>query len=88
MSGGGARPCTDLDLLVIGDCNPDVVVLGEDVTPAFGQQEKLVDSASMVIGMSPVVAGASRTVCGGAPAPNGLVFGQLLMKETTVPVGT
>ena len=52
MSGGGARPGADLDLLVIGDCNPDVVVMGEDVTPAFGQQEKLVDSASMVIGGS------------------------------------
>ena len=33
-----------LDLVVIGDCNPDVLVLGDDVTPAFGQQEKLVDA--------------------------------------------
>ncbi len=52
MSSGGARPGADVDLLVIGDCNPDVVVMGDDVTPAFGQQEKLVDSASMVIGGS------------------------------------
>ena len=37
---------------MIGDCNPDVLVLGEDVTPAFGQQEKLVDSISLVIGGS------------------------------------
>src|ERR1700733_5654311 len=29
-----------------------------------------------------------RENCGVAPAPNGLVFGQLPMKETTVPVGT
>jgi sugar/nucleoside kinase (ribokinase family) len=41
-----------LDLLVIGDCNPDVLVLGDDVTPAFGQQEKLVGSISLVIGGS------------------------------------
>jgi sugar/nucleoside kinase (ribokinase family) len=41
-----------LDLLVIGDCNPDVLVLGGDVTPAFGQQEKLVDGISLVIGGS------------------------------------
>ena len=27
------------DLVVLGDCNPDVLVLGDDVTPAFGQQE-------------------------------------------------
>jgi sugar/nucleoside kinase (ribokinase family) len=42
----------DVDLVVIGDCNPDVLVLGADVTPAFGQQEKLVQSMSLVIGGS------------------------------------
>jgi sugar/nucleoside kinase (ribokinase family) len=52
VSSGSTKASADLDLLVIGDCNPDVVVLGENVTPAFGQQEKLVDSASMVIGGS------------------------------------
>jgi sugar/nucleoside kinase (ribokinase family) len=41
-----------VDLLVIGDCNPDVLVLGDDVTPAFGQQEKLVTSMSLVVGGS------------------------------------
>jgi sugar/nucleoside kinase (ribokinase family) len=40
------------DLLVIGDCNPDVLVLGDDLTPAFGQQEKLVASMSLVVGGS------------------------------------
>ncbi len=39
-----------LDLVVIGDCNPDVLVLGDDVSPAFGQQEKLVASISLAIG--------------------------------------
>ncbi|MGH3212285.1 MAG: carbohydrate kinase family protein [Trebonia sp.] len=42
----------DFDLLVIGDCNPDVLVLGDDLAPAFGQQEKLVDSMSLVVGGS------------------------------------
>ncbi len=41
-----------LDLLIVGDCNPDVVVVGADVVPAFGQQEKLVDDVSLVIGGS------------------------------------
>jgi sugar/nucleoside kinase (ribokinase family) len=41
-----------LDLVVVGDCNPDVLVLGDDVTPAFGQQEKLVPSMSLVVGGS------------------------------------
>jgi sugar/nucleoside kinase (ribokinase family) len=49
------RPRKDLDLLVIGDCNPDVLVLGEDVTPAFGQQEKLVGAISLVIGGSAAI---------------------------------
>ncbi|HEV3066710.1 MAG TPA: sugar kinase [Streptosporangiaceae bacterium] len=51
--GAGAGPAAGpLDLLVIGDCNPDVMVVGGDVTPAFGQQEKLVDGISLEIGGS------------------------------------
>jgi sugar/nucleoside kinase (ribokinase family) len=41
--------------VVIGDCNPDVLVLGGDVTPAFGQQEKLVDQVSLEIGGSAAI---------------------------------
>jgi sugar/nucleoside kinase (ribokinase family) len=50
--GGGGR---DIDLVVVGDCNPDVMVLGGDVTPAFGQQEKLVEGISMVVGGSAAI---------------------------------
>jgi len=45
----------DLDLVVIGDCNPDVLVLGDDVTPVFGQREKLVDRISLEIGGSAAI---------------------------------
>jgi sugar/nucleoside kinase (ribokinase family) len=48
----GAGWPAGLDLLIVGDCNPDVVVVGADVTPAFGQQEKLVEGISLVIGGS------------------------------------
>jgi sugar/nucleoside kinase (ribokinase family) len=48
-----SRP--SVDLVVLGDCNPDVLVLGDDVTPAFGQQEKLVGSISLVIGGSAAI---------------------------------
>jgi sugar/nucleoside kinase (ribokinase family) len=53
-SGVGRAPAgqRDFDLLVIGDCNPDVLVLGGDVTPVFGQQEKLVDRMALVTGGS------------------------------------
>ncbi len=43
------------DLVVIGDCNPDVLVLGPDVTPAFGQREKLVDRISLLVGGSAAI---------------------------------
>jgi sugar/nucleoside kinase (ribokinase family) len=48
-----SRP--SVDLVVLGDCNPDVLVLGDDVTPEFGQQEKLVGSISLVIGGSAAI---------------------------------
>lgn len=41
----------DLDLLVLGDCNPDLILRG-DVEPEFGQSEKLLDEALLVIGGS------------------------------------
>jgi sugar/nucleoside kinase (ribokinase family) len=42
----------DLDLLVLGDANPDLVLLGGDVVPAFGQAEHLVDQATLTLGGS------------------------------------
>lgn len=50
-----------LDLLVVGDCNPDLVLRGGDVEPAFGQVERLVDEAELTIGGS-----GSITACGAA----------------------
>jgi len=42
----------DFDLLVIGDANPDLVLSGGEVEPAFGQAERLVDHATLTIGGS------------------------------------
>src|SRR6266700_1079992 len=42
----------DFDLLVLGDCNPDLVLSGADVRPRFGQQERLVDEGRLTIGGS------------------------------------
>lgn len=50
-----------IDLLVIGEINPDLILRGEDVTPAFGQAEKLVEDALLTIGSSSVI-----TACGAA----------------------
>lgn len=53
---------SELDLLVIGDCNPDLVVSGGDVHPRFGQVESIVDAAELVIGGSATITavGAAR----------------------------
>jgi sugar/nucleoside kinase (ribokinase family)/fructoselysine-6-P-deglycase FrlB-like protein len=52
----------DFDLLVVGELNPDVIVRGGDVVPAFGQAEQLVDAADLVLGASGaiVACGAAR----------------------------
>jgi sugar/nucleoside kinase (ribokinase family) len=50
-----SRDTGPVDLVVVGDCNPDVLVLGGDVTPAFGQQEKLVGSIDLVVGGSAAI---------------------------------
>lgn len=49
------------DVLVAGEINPDLILFG-DVEPAFGQVEKLVDSAALVIGSSSAIfaCGAAR----------------------------
>ena len=50
-----------VDLLVLGDANPDLVLTG-DVEPAFGQAERLVDEARLTVGGSGaiVATGAAR----------------------------
>jgi sugar/nucleoside kinase (ribokinase family) len=51
-----------LDLLVLGDANPDLVLRGGEVAPAFGQAERIVDEARLVVGGSGAIAacGAAR----------------------------
>ena len=74
------------DILVAGEINPDLVLTG-DVTPAFGQAEKLVESASFSIGSSSAIfaCGAARLglkvgfigVCGDD------LFGHFMLDEMT-----
>ena len=79
-------PARDLDLLILGDCNPDVMVLGDDLEPAFGQQEKLVDSMSLVTGGSASIMAVAAARLGlrvaliaaiGADAAGEFMLGQL-----------
>ncbi len=56
------RDGRDLDLLVLGEVNPDVIVRAADPRPVFGQVERWVDGIDLVIGSSSVIAacGAAR----------------------------
>jgi len=51
----------DLDLLVVGDCNPDLVLAGPSLRPRFGQGETWVEQAELVVGGT-----SSITACGAA----------------------
>ena len=53
----------DLDLLVIGDANPDLVLTG-DVEPAFGQVERLVDGVHLTLGGSAAIAATAASRLG------------------------
>ncbi len=75
---------TEYDILVAGEINPDIILSG-DVTPEFGQVEKLVDAATIAIGSSGAIfaCGAARLglkiaivgVCGED------IFGQFMLQE-------
>jgi len=61
----GSRPragSRDLDLLVLGEVNPDVVVRAADPRPVFGQVERVVDEIALTVGSSSVIfaCGAAR----------------------------
>ncbi len=51
----------EFDVLVVGELNADLILRG-DVTPAFGQVEKIIDDATLTIGSSSAIfaCGAAR----------------------------
>ncbi|MDN4613786.1 sugar kinase [Leifsonia sp. F6_8S_P_1B] len=54
MSGADALVDALVDVLVIGDANPDLLLTG-DTRPRFGQAEQLLDSADMLLGGSAAI---------------------------------
>ncbi len=77
----------DLDLLVLGDANPDLVLSGGDVVPAFGQAERLVDEARLTIGGSGAIMACAAARLGLRVAIAGVVgddlFGSYMLDELT-----
>ena len=74
---------TELDLLVLGDINPDLVLAGDDLTPAFGQVEQLVDSAALTIGGSGAIMACGAARLGLRTAIVGVVGGDLFGRFMT-----
>jgi sugar/nucleoside kinase (ribokinase family) len=66
----------DLDLLVLGDANPDLVLTG-DVEPAFGQAETLVEDARLVVGGSGAIMACGAVRLGLSAAFVGVVGGDV-----------
>ena len=55
------HPDKDFDIVVVGELNADLILQG-DVTPEFGQVEKIIDDATLTIGSSSAIfaCGAAR----------------------------
>ncbi|HEV7185448.1 MAG TPA: carbohydrate kinase family protein [Leifsonia sp.] len=56
-----------VDVLVVGDANPDLLLTG-DVVPRFGQAEQLLDSADLVLGGSAAIVAAGLARLGARTA--------------------
>ena len=73
-----------LDLLVLGDVNPDLILSG-DVRPAFGQVERLVDDARLTVGGSAAIAACTAARLGLSVGLCGVVgndpFGRFMRDE-------
>jgi sugar/nucleoside kinase (ribokinase family) len=65
------------DLLVVGDANPDLILTG-DVEPVFGQHERVVDQAALVLGGSGAITAVGAARLGLRTAMAGAVGDDLL----------
>ena len=72
------------DILIAGEINPDLILTG-DVTPEFGQVEKLVDSCTLAVGSSSAIFACGATRLGLRVAFIGMcgddVFGRFMLDE-------
>jgi sugar/nucleoside kinase (ribokinase family) len=78
-SAAGARPGgRDLDVYVIGDVNPDILVIDDDAVPEFGQVEKLVGTIRLTVGGSSAITACGLARLGLHVAHGGIVGDDLL----------
>jgi sugar/nucleoside kinase (ribokinase family) len=74
-----------IDLLVLGDCNPDLLVTVGDDAPRFGQGETFVDAGRLQVGGSAAIAACAAARLGLSTAMVGAVgadlFGMFMTEE-------
>jgi sugar/nucleoside kinase (ribokinase family) len=75
----------DLDILVVGEINPDIVVSDPDPVPAFGEVERIVDAIRMTVGSSSAIFACGAARLGLRVAFCGVVgedaFGRFMLEE-------
>jgi sugar/nucleoside kinase (ribokinase family) len=76
----------DFDVVVVGELNADLILRG-DVTPAFGQVEKIIDDATLTIGSSSAIFACGAARLGLRVAFIGKAgddeFGRFMLRELT-----
>ena len=74
----------DLDLLVVGEINPDVVISDPDPVPVFGEHERIVRAIRLTIGSSSAIAACAGARLGLRVAFAGIVgddpFGRFMLE--------
>jgi sugar/nucleoside kinase (ribokinase family) len=68
----------DTDVYVIGDVNPDILVIGGDVVPEFGQVEKYVGTIRLTVGGSSAITACGLARLGMRVAHGGVVGDDIL----------
>ncbi len=80
-------PPRDIDVLVLGDVNPDLVLSDQAMDVAFGQAETLVDDAELTIGGSGAIMACGAARLGLRTALAGLVgtdqFGEFMLRAVS-----
>ena len=71
-------PTRETDVYVIGDINPDILVMGGDVVPEFGQVEKLVGTIRLTVGGSSAITACGLARLGLRVAHGGIVGDDIL----------
>jgi len=83
MDDGAGNMTRPLDLLVVGEVNPDVIVSDSDPRPVFGQAERLVREIRLTIGSSPAITACAAARLGVGVAMVGVVGDDVLGRFMT-----